>query len=131
MLLKYRSDYQKIAMGLMSLLPSFKDWDRLQRELAWYQGGDDRTLFLWKDQYDDFAGVLGTERQSNYVVVRLVGLMPDKQSTANVWQMLDQLATMVPQQRIMGTLATSQIIAKWEFHHGQNHLDRPTTDSGQ
>lgn len=131
MLLKYRSDYQKIAMGLMSLLPNFKDWNRLQRELAWYQAGDDRNLFLWKDQYDDFAGVLGTERQGTYVIVRLVGLMPDKQSTSNLWQMLDQLATTVPKQRIMGTLATSQIIAKWEFHHGQNHLDRPTTDSGQ
>lgn len=131
MLLKYRSDYQKIAMGIMSLLPNFKDWDRLQRELTWYQAGDDRNLFLWKDQYDDFAGVLGTERQDNYVIVRLVGLMPDKQSTGNLWRMLDQLAATVPKQRLMGTLATSQIIAKWEFNHGQNHLDRPTTDSGQ
>ncbi|QMU07592.1 N-acetyltransferase [Levilactobacillus suantsaii] len=131
MLLKYRSDYQKIAMGIMSLLPAFKDWDRLQQELTWYQGGDDRTLYLWKDQYDDFAGVVGTELQANYIIVRLVGLMPDKQSTTNEWQMLDQLATATPKQRLMGTLATSQIIAKWEFQHGQNHLDRPATDSSQ
>jgi len=131
MLLKYRSDYQKIAMGILSLLPSFKDWDRLQRELAWYQGGADRTLYLWKDQNADFAGALGTEQQGNYVVVRLLSLIPDKQTTANTWQMLDDLAAAVPQKRVMGTLANAKIIAEWEYHHGQDHVGRSVTDSGQ
>lgn len=131
MLLKYRTDYQKIAMGLLSLVPTLKDWDRLQRELAWYQAGDDRTLFLWKDQYDDFAGVIGTETQGGYEIVRLLTLMPDKQSQGNTWRMLDQLATAVPKRRVMGTLNTAKIIAKWEFHHGQDETQRPTTDSGQ
>jgi len=131
MLLKYRSDYQKIAMGLLSLLPNFKDWDRLQRERAGYQGGDDRTLYLWKDENDDFAGALGTEDQGNFLVVRLITLMPDKQMTENTWHMLDQLATAVPDKRLMGTLTTAKIIAKWEYHHGQSHDERPATDSGQ
>jgi len=131
MLLKYRSDYQKIAMGILSLLPSFKDWDRLQRELAWYQGGADRTLYLWKDQNADFAGALGTEQQGNYVVVRLLSLIPDKQTTANTWQMLDDLAAAVPQKRVMGTLANAKIISEWEYHHGQDHVGRSVTDSGQ
>lgn len=131
MLLKYRSDYQKIAMGILSLLPSYKDWERLQRELTWYQGGTDRTLYLWKDQHDDFAGVLGTEQQADYVVVRLLSLIPDKQTTANTWQMLDDLATTVPHQRVMGTLANAKIIADWEYQHGQDHVGRSTTDSGQ
>lgn len=131
MLLKYRSDYQKIAMGLLSLLPNFKDWDRLQRELAWYQDGDDRCLYLWKDENDDFAGALGTENQGNFLVVRLITLMPDKQLTHNTWQMLDQLATTVPTKRLMGTLTTAKIIAKWEYHHGQSHNERSAADSGQ
>jgi len=131
MLLKYRSDYQKIAMGMLSLTPSFKDWDRLQRELAWYQGGDDRTLYLWKDDRDDFAGAVGTQIQGDYLIVRLVTLMPDKDLTENTWQLLDQLATLLPTKRLMGTLSTAKIIAKWEYHHGQSHSKRPTTDSGQ
>lgn len=131
MLLKYRSDYQKIAMGILSLLPSYKDWERLQRELTWYQGGPDRTLYLWKDQHADFAGVLGTEQQGTYVVVRLLSLISDKQTTANTWQMLDELAATVPHHRVMGTLANAKIIADWEYHHGQDHVERPATDSGQ
>ncbi|MCT3574779.1 N-acetyltransferase [Levilactobacillus brevis] len=131
MLLKYRSDYQKIAMGLLSLLPTFKDWDRLQRELSWYQGGDDRTLYLWKDENNDFAGALGTEVHDQFLIVRLVTLMPDKPVTASTWQMLDQLTTAVPNKRLMGTLTTAKIIAKWEYHHGQNHSERTTADSGQ
>ncbi|MFC6274762.1 N-acetyltransferase [Levilactobacillus tangyuanensis] len=131
MLLKYRSDYQKIAMGLLSLLPNFKDWDRLQAELTWYLSGDDRTLYLWKDEHDDFAGIIGAEEQGNYLIVRLLTLMPDKQSTKNTWQMLDELATAVPKLRLMGTLATAKIIAKWEYYHGQSNDERSTTDSGQ
>ncbi|NLR32572.1 N-acetyltransferase [Levilactobacillus tujiorum] len=131
MLLKYRSDYQKIAMGLLSLMPSFKDWDRLQRELAWYQDGDDRTLYLWKDDHDDFAGAVGTQIQGDYLIVRLVTLMPDKDLTENTWQLLDQLATTLPTKRLMGTLSTAKIIAKWEYHHGQSHSKRAITDSGQ
>ncbi|HIW71225.1 MAG TPA: N-acetyltransferase [Candidatus Levilactobacillus faecigallinarum] len=131
MLLKYRSDYQKIAMGILSLLPSYKDWDRLQRELTWYQTGTDRALYLWKDQNDDFAGVVGTEQADQYVVVRLLSLIPDKQTTANTWQMLDDLAATVPQQRVMGTLANAKTIAQWEYHHGQAHSERSATDSGQ
>lgn len=131
MLLKYRSDYQKIAMGLLSLMPSFKDWDRLQRELAWYQGGADRTLYLWKDEYDDFAGVVGTQVQGDYLIVRLITLMPDKDVIENTWQLLDQLATALPDKRLMGTLSTAKTIAKWEYHHGQSHSNRATADSGQ
>ncbi|HJE87165.1 N-acetyltransferase [Levilactobacillus brevis] len=131
MLLKYRSDYQKIAMGLLSLMPSFKDWDRLQRELAWYQSSDERTLYLWKDDHDDFAGAVGTQVQGDYLIVQLVTLMPDKDLTENTWQLLDQLAKTLPTKRLMGTLSTAKIIAKWEYHHGQSHSKRPATDSGQ
>ncbi|WP_261809233.1 N-acetyltransferase [Levilactobacillus humaensis] len=131
MLLKYRSDYQKIAMGLLSLLPTFKDWDRLQRELTWYQSDDSRRLYLWKDDHDDFAGAVGTEIQGDYLIVRLVTLTPDQDLTENTWQMLDQLATALPDKRLMGTLTTAKIIAKWEYQHGQSHTQRSTTDSGQ
>lgn len=131
MLLKYRSDYQKIAMGLLSLMPSLKDWDRLQRELAWYQSSEERTLYLWKDDHDDFAGVVGTQIQGDYLIVQLLTLMPDKDLTENTWQLLDQLAKTLPTKRLMGTLSTAKIIAKWEYHHGQSHSKRPAADSGQ
>lgn len=35
MLIAYRKDYQKIAMGLLSLLPPFKDYHRLKAAIDW------------------------------------------------------------------------------------------------
>ncbi|WP_243676524.1 hypothetical protein [Secundilactobacillus collinoides] len=49
MLLKYRSDYEKVAMGLLSFVPTLKQIDRLQAELQWYQHGEHRQLLLWRD----------------------------------------------------------------------------------
>ena len=35
MLVKYKSDYKKIAMGLLSFIPGLKDVNRLEAEISW------------------------------------------------------------------------------------------------
>ncbi|HJF30067.1 MAG TPA: N-acetyltransferase, partial [Ligilactobacillus saerimneri] len=56
MLYKYKNDYQKIAMGLLSFIPDLKDFARLKQEIDWYQAEDNRALFLWKNEDEDFTG---------------------------------------------------------------------------
>lgn len=118
MLLKYRNDYEKVAMGLLSLVPALKKIDRLQAELQWYQESDERQLLLWKDDNEDFSGILGVEVRPRFVIVRLIALMP---AVRNVTQaentILDQLSDMYPDQRIMGTLENTGVIASWEASH--------------
>ena len=46
MLIAYRKDYQKIAMGLLSLLPPFKDYHRLKAAIDW-SGESDQLIYLW------------------------------------------------------------------------------------
>ncbi|MBF5067127.1 N-acetyltransferase, partial [Salmonella enterica subsp. enterica serovar Istanbul] len=46
MLVKYRKDYEKVAMGLLSFIPDFKDLIHLQTEMQWYQSTEDHQLLL-------------------------------------------------------------------------------------
>ncbi|KLD60273.1 RibT protein, partial [Lactiplantibacillus plantarum] len=48
MLVKYRKDYEKVAMGLLSFIPDFKDLIHLQTEMQWYQSTEDHQLLLWR-----------------------------------------------------------------------------------
>ena len=67
MLYKYKKDYQKIAMGLLSFIAELKDISRLQSELKWYDAEDNRNLYLWKDDSNDFVGIVGIEENDDII----------------------------------------------------------------
>lgn len=52
MLVRYRKDYEKIAMGLLSLLPELHNYDRFTEEL---HNAVTRhfPIYLWKDEEDN------------------------------------------------------------------------------
>ncbi|MTV81210.1 N-acetyltransferase [Secundilactobacillus folii] len=117
MLLKYRADYEKVAMGLLSFVPTLKKIDRLQAELQWYQDSDARQLLLWKDMNQDFSGIVGVEIRPKFVIVRLIALTPAVRDENQTNTILDELQDMYPDQRIMGTLENTAVIARWEARH--------------
>ena len=57
MLFRYKKTYEKIAMGLLSFVPSEKDLKKLQQTIKQYEENDDWQLFLWKEE--DIIGILG------------------------------------------------------------------------
>lgn len=57
MLVKYKSAYKKIAMGLISYMPNEKDIKTLQETIERYETDDAWQLFLWKEE--DIVGVAG------------------------------------------------------------------------
>ncbi|WP_078553177.1 GNAT family N-acetyltransferase [Bacillus alkalicellulosilyticus] len=57
MLLKYKSSFKKIAMGLISYMPSEKDVKKLQETIDKYEASDEWELYLWKE--DVIVGVIG------------------------------------------------------------------------
>lgn len=117
LLLKYRADYEKVAMGLLSFVPALKEINRLQSELLWYQESDQRQLLLWKDENQDFSGLVGVELRPDFVIVRLITLTPAVRDTNQTSTILDELADMYPDAHIIGTLETTKTIAKWEGTH--------------
>ncbi len=48
MLIRYKKTFEKIAMGLLSFMPSEKDLKKLQRTMKQYETEEDWQLFLWK-----------------------------------------------------------------------------------
>ncbi len=44
MLYKYKSDYEKIAMGLLSFIPDLKEIANLKTEIEWYEADSSHGL---------------------------------------------------------------------------------------
>lgn len=58
MLIRYKKNYEKIAMGLLSFMPTEKDLKALQQTMKEYEQNDRWKLFLWKEE-DDIIGIAG------------------------------------------------------------------------
>lgn len=64
MLIQYKKDYEKIAMGLLSYLPDFKNIENLREEIELNQNESDFILYLYRNEQDNMVGVL----EHNYLI---------------------------------------------------------------
>lgn len=116
MLVKYKKDYKKIAMGLLSFIPDLKEIAHLQTEIKWYEDSDTRILYLWKNENKDFSGIIGIEVDGDeeIIIVRQIALSPSERNRGVCYQMLDELSQLYPHYKMMGSLGLTSIITKWE-----------------
>ena len=113
MLVAYRKDYQKIAMGLLSLLPAFKDYHRLKLAVDW-SDNESEPIFLWQNEtINQFTGIVVTSVGKYYVLVRQLSFTPSDRAGKNVFALLSALQEHYPQKRIMGTLSTQGLVTNW------------------
>ena len=115
MLLDYKNNYEKITMGLLSFIPDFKDVTRLKFELDWYQQEENRKLFLWRgEETQDMIAVIGVETGDELILLRHISINPSFRNEGNSYKILEALERQFPDQKIIGTLETAQLIVKWE-----------------
>jgi len=115
MLVRYKADYQKITMGLLSYVPDLKDTGRLTKEMDWYSQEENRQLFLWKsEETGDLAGVIGIEEDEEIVLLRHIAVNPSYREEGMAYRMLNALRSLYASKRIVGTLETASIITKWQ-----------------
>ncbi len=70
MLIRYKKNMEKIAMGLLSFMPDEKkDVKKLQQYIKEYESNDDWHLYLWKDDEDDIIGAIGIRFEDEINVV--------------------------------------------------------------
>ena len=70
MLVKYRKDYQKIVLGLLSFSPDLDNYDRLQEEIDWSNSAH-QPIYLWRAPYSEqFIGVAVLEEGTDYILLR-------------------------------------------------------------
>lgn len=58
MLIKYKSSFEKLAMGLLAYMPDEKNVKKLQQKIKKYEEDPRWQLYLWKEQ-DDIVGIVG------------------------------------------------------------------------
>lgn len=115
MLLDYKNDYEKISMGLLSFVPDLKDVSRLQNEMDWYQSKENYKLYLWKsEETQDIIAVIGVEIGNDMTLVRHISINPSFRNEGISYKILEALEKRLPHKKVMGTLETASLIAKWE-----------------
>ena len=114
MLVRYRKDYQKIALGLLSLVKDLRKDNRFMEEMDWALANN-WPIFLWKDMDDShFIGIVILEMGDCYVLVRRLSFTPSERTGHNIFSLLDGVHDQYSHKRLMGTLATQPIISMWE-----------------
>lgn len=76
MLIRYKKDLKKIAMGLLSFMPEEKkDVKKLQQTIKEYETNSTWHLFLWRDE--DVLGAIGIRIENDtHVVIQHVSVNP-------------------------------------------------------
>ncbi|SRR5690554_1166484 len=74
MLIKYKKNFEKIAMGLLSFMPNEKDVKKLQSTMNEYETNDNWKLFLWKEE--DILGAIGVRIDESKLIIQHISVTP-------------------------------------------------------
>lgn len=132
MLVKFKSDFDKIAMGLLSYIDDLKDTSRLKDEMDLYKNEENRELFLWKsEETDDFCGVIGIELDDDLIIVRHVSVNPSYRNEGVATTMIDAVAKRYDVNSLMSTLETGDLVSKWQKRQKEEAEANQETDLNQ
>lgn len=79
MLIRYKKSYEKIAMGLLSFVPSEKDLKKLRQTMKRYEEDNDWQLYLWKEG-EDIIGEVGVHVDQNEASIEHISVNPSYRS---------------------------------------------------
>lgn len=100
MLIKYNKNYEKTAMGLLSYLPDFKNLTNLKDEMKLNQENDDFQLYLYREGDKNVIGVLGTQNDQQFLVIRYLSLAPGYREEKYQKRIMTDLKENITDQRI-------------------------------
>lgn len=113
MLVPYRKNQQKIALGLLSFHENLKEHQNLLKELHIYDSSDKYQLYCYYHEGStNVQGIIGIELTSP-IILHDISLNPSYRGEEIGFRMLDELQTMYPDDEIQGTPATDPYLIKW------------------
>ncbi len=112
MLIRYKKTFEKIAMGLLSFMPSEKDLKKLQLTMKEYETEENWQLFLWKEE--DIIGLLGVlyNNDANSLMIQHISVNPSHRSQGLGKKMVKALKEMYPDKEIISNDNTAAFIEK-------------------
>lgn len=100
MLIEYKKDNEKVAMGLLSYLPDFKNLENLKEEIKLNRESDEFNLFLYQNDDQNIVGVIGTQTANNFIIIRYLSLAPGFREKKYENEILKDLVNSQPKMRI-------------------------------
>jgi len=90
MFCKYKKSYNKVAMGLLSLMVKGFNFKKLQETIQAYETNPDWQLYLWKEG-DNVTGLVGVEQHENQFIILHFSVNPSYQGEETAYRMLEVL----------------------------------------
>ncbi len=94
MLIRYKKNHEKIAMGLLSFMPVEKDVKHLQQTMKEYETNSNWHLYLWRED-DDVVGAIGlTIEDELNVVIQHISVNPSYRNIGIGKKMIDEIQSL-------------------------------------
>ncbi|WP_416827076.1 GNAT family N-acetyltransferase [Ectobacillus polymachus] len=96
MLIRFKKNYEKIAMGLLSFMPTEKEVKKLQATVKEYETNEDWQLYLWKED-EAVLGIIGTVKKEDGVVqIQHICVTPSHRHVGIGKKMVSEIRSMMP-----------------------------------
>lgn len=112
MLVRYKKALEKIAMGLISLMPQEKDVKRLMETMQQYEKDENRVLYLWK-KGEEYVGVVGLLLDSTSATIQHITVIPSYRGEGVALEMLQELREIGPYKAFQGNEETASFLQKY------------------
>lgn len=111
MLIRYKKSYEKIAMGLLSFVPSEKDIKKLLETIKTYEEKENWQLFLWRDE--DIIGIIGVHLLGDEAQLHHLSVNPSHREQGIGRKMVEALEQMYEgKYQVVGTGLTDAFLDK-------------------
>ncbi|WP_456278462.1 GNAT family N-acetyltransferase [Bacillus sp. AK128] len=111
MLIRYKKSFEKIAMGLLSFMPTEKELKKLQLSMKQYENEENWQLFLWKEE--DIIGIIGVSFiDENNLEIHHICVNPSHRHQGIGKKMVRALKDLLPNKTIIPTEHTAPFFEK-------------------
>lgn len=113
MLNKYSDENKMIAMGFLSYIIDFKDLGNMEQELRLYSEDDNRQLYLWKSNIEDYSGIVALSFSQKTVFIEYISLNPSYRSQSNIFKVFDEIQQKFPSLILLANFGLSKQLLQW------------------
>jgi riboflavin biosynthesis RibT protein len=111
MFYKYKKSYNKVAIGLLSLMVKGLNFKSLQETIRIYEENPERQLFLWKEG-DNITGLAGVEQHDDYFIILHFSVNPSYQKEETAYRMLEVLREQMQSKEMHLSKEAARFLAK-------------------
>ena len=115
-------------MGFLSYIPELKDMSNLEKELALYDEDENRQLYLWKSNVEDYSGIVALSFSDKTVFIEYISLTPSYRSQTNTFKIFDDIKRKFPKYSILGSFSLVDQLRQWNDSRTQEDEEETETN---